>query len=239
MGLLHQAVERFKQRTNSKIVEYIKDPEGNGEAFAIIKFVNGRKGVLLVRDYLIRGTETGLNKKAVEMAIEKNWGLYLYIQRGDYSYEFTNPKMIQKFYKDKIDVFHSQKIFDLVDITLVGVKNIDETRRRTKNTPERFLTNLFVERNLPILFTGDNTTGFRIVNKIPDWKVEGQKKVVEFCGKYWHSKQEIEERKELFKLYGFETLIIWEGEENNVPKLLKKIKRFLVQGKEQKNLEDF
>lgn len=67
-----------------------------------------------------------------------------------------------------------------------------------------------------------------IDGKCPDFiNINGQKKIIELFGEYWHDETEVEPRKEIFANYGYETLIIWckELKENMV---LDKIKHFAI-----------
>lgn len=66
-----------------------------------------------------------------------------------------------------------------------------------------------------------------IGGKCPDFfNVNGQKKLIELFGDYWHRDDIPEERAEFFKPFGFQTLIIWEHELQNKPKLMAKLKQF-------------
>lgn len=69
--------------------------------------------------------------------------------------------------------------------------------------------------------------------KIPDFvNINGQKKVIELFGSYFHNPkyfpntQSPEERINYFKQFGWDTLIIWEGELKDKNKLKEKIRRF-------------
>ena len=74
-------------------------------------------------------------------------------------------------------------------------------------------------------FVGDGK--FFIETKNPDFiNINGQKKVVEVYGDYWHEPEEEQERIKLFAQYGFQTLVIWEHELKDMDKLEKKILRF-------------
>jgi len=63
--------------------------------------------------------------------------------------------------------------------------------------------------------------------KIPDFfNVNGQKKLIELFGDYWHKDDIPEERVDFFKPFGFSTLIVWEHELQNKPKLVNRLKQF-------------
>ena len=102
------------------------------------------------------------------------------------------------------------------------------------NKPERRL-----ENGLTKMFPGEykfvgNGKTF-VGGKCPDFiNVNGQKKIIEMFGDYWHfeghtgrtRKQEENQRVRHFKKYGFRTLIIWEMEFGDISQLKKKLKEF-------------
>lgn len=52
-----------------------------------------------------------------------------------------------------------------------------------------------------------------IAGKCPDFiNVNGQKKIIELFGDYWHKNKDPENRKKTFKPFGYDTLVIWEKE---------------------------
>jgi len=64
--------------------------------------------------------------------------------------------------------------------------------------------------------------------KVPDFiNVNGQKKIIELAGDYWHDKFYPAERKRIFKKFGYDTLIIWTSELSNIEKIELKIKKFM------------
>lgn len=74
-------------------------------------------------------------------------------------------------------------------------------------------------------FVGDGQ--IIIGGKCPDFiNVNGQKKLIELYGDYWHQGENTRTRKRIFKKYGFDTLIIWEKELKNISRLEKKIDNF-------------
>lgn len=129
----------------------------------------------------------------------------------------------------------------------LGHKESEETRlnrvrasakgaRVTPNKPERQL-DIFLQE----LLHGEyiiNVTGETMIlgGKIPDFvNINGQKKVIELFGDWWHSDKKIqltgrgdseESRKEFFKQLGWDTLVIWEHELKNESLLKEKILEF-------------
>lgn len=74
-----------------------------------------------------------------------------------------------------------------------------------------------METILAILFPGEYRFcghGQVIIgNKIPDFiNINGQKKLIEVFGDYWHRGDDPTARIRLFRQYGFETLVVWERE---------------------------
>ena len=100
--------------------------------------------------------------------------------------------------------------------------------------PERRLRN-----DLNKMFPGDNRFvgdgKIWIVGKNPDFmNVNGQKKIIEMFGNWWHSKEktgrtkkeEENQRINHFAKYGYKTLIVWQRELNNIPELKRKLTEF-------------
>lgn len=63
--------------------------------------------------------------------------------------------------------------------------------------------------------------------KCPDFiNVNGQKKIIELFGDYWHRGENPQDRVDLFSPFGFETLVIWERELKNMESVKSKIQDF-------------
>lgn len=87
--------------------------------------------------------------------------------------------------------------------------------------------NDFLRRILPKEYKYVGSGEFILAGKCPDFtNVNGQKKLIELFGDYWHKGDDGEERIELFRQYGYETLIIWEHELKDERKLKDKILSF-------------
>lgn len=68
---------------------------------------------------------------------------------------------------------------------------------------------------------------FILGGKNPDFmNVNGQKKLIELYGDYWHNNDDPQERIDFFKQYGFDTLVIWEHELKDIEVLKKNILKF-------------
>jgi len=93
------------------------------------------------------------------------------------------------------------------------------------NRSERELQSLCEQHNLPFKYVGNGE--FILGGKCPDFvNVNGKKQLIELFGECWHDIFDIARRKEHFRQYGFDTLIIWEEELKDQKKLVKKLKRF-------------
>jgi G:T-mismatch repair DNA endonuclease (very short patch repair protein) len=66
-----------------------------------------------------------------------------------------------------------------------------------------------------------------IGGKCPDFINNGQNKLIEFFGDYWHKNDDAVEKIELFKKFGYDTLIIWESELKNIENVKLKISNFI------------
>jgi hypothetical protein len=100
------------------------------------------------------------------------------------------------------------------------------SRDRRPNKPEIFILNI-LERFFPgqWKYTGDFS--FMVGGKNPDFaNINGQKKLIEHFGTYYHRGQNRQDRTNHFKKYGFNTLIIWEDELKNEAKIIGKIRSF-------------
>jgi hypothetical protein len=85
----------------------------------------------------------------------------------------------------------------------------------------------FLEQILPneYVYVGDGS--FILGGRCPDFlNKNGKKKVIEVFGDYWHRNDNPEERKAIFRKYGFDCLVIWEHELNNMDSLKQKVLEF-------------
>jgi very-short-patch-repair endonuclease len=75
-------------------------------------------------------------------------------------------------------------------------------------------------------FTGDFS--FVINGKNPDFvNCNGQKKVIELFGDYWHRGEDPKDRAAIFAPFGYSTLVIWERELKDMEKVAKRIHKFV------------
>ena len=76
-------------------------------------------------------------------------------------------------------------------------------------------------------FTGDFS--FILNGKSPDFaNCNGQKKLIELYGDYWHRNDDPQDRIDEFAQFGYKTLVIWENELKNIDKVIKRVNKFMV-----------
>jgi hypothetical protein len=74
-------------------------------------------------------------------------------------------------------------------------------------------------------YVGDGQ--FIIDGKCPDFlNINGKKKLIELWGGYWHKGQNPQDRIDIFKPFGFDTLVIWANELNDINGLKSKLLTF-------------
>ena len=97
------------------------------------------------------------------------------------------------------------------------------------NKPEKFFINLLEEHfHGEFGYNGDYRLKTRIDRLIPDFvHLKGKRKVIDILGTHWHTENEFHKRNERYKKYGFDSLILWENELNNVEVLKERIKTFI------------
>ena len=125
----------------------------------------------------------------------------------------------------------------------IYVKKCLSALGRSPNIPEALLIALTPE-NVEYVGNGKwwrtlkvmTVDGLMTKHKNPDFLVKGQKKVIEFNGKYWHKDDYPDEAwQEAWRNIGFECLIIWEEELKDIDSVLTRIGKFI--GQEQWQLE--
>jgi len=102
--------------------------------------------------------------------------------------------------------------------------------KKSKNKPEKKLQKL-LNKIVPneYKYVGD---GEIIIDSFcPDFiNYNNQKKIIELYGDYWHNRKEVikrdKRRLKIYKQYGYQTLIIWENELENINILKEKILKF-------------
>jgi very-short-patch-repair endonuclease len=108
-----------------------------------------------------------------------------------------------------------------------------QSLNKKPNKPEKRVIKLCLRNRLNFSYIGNGQLWFRgehnhIFN--PDFIHKSKKLFIEIFGDYWHNRPDYQERdKERFlsyNKYGYKTLVIWEHELKDMPKVLNKIKEF-------------
>lgn len=107
-------------------------------------------------------------------------------------------------------------------------KVIKEMIKSRKIRPNKLESTLYdiLKRMLPNEYKY-NDGWFILGGKVPDFpNVNGQKKLIEFYGDYWHRNDNPQDRIDYLKQFGYDTLIIWERELKDKVVLVNKILEF-------------
>lgn len=83
--------------------------------------------------------------------------------------------------------------------------------RKKPTSLELILQDLIGELGLPYAYCGNGELIIGCYN--PDFvNTNGQKKLIEVFGDYWHELEDVGRKSEVYAKFGFETLVIWEHE---------------------------
>ena len=105
--------------------------------------------------------------------------------------------------------------------------NLHKSLHLKPNKPEAQL-NKILQKLRPNEYKYVGDFSFILGGKSPDFmNVNGQKKLIELYGDYWHKDDDPQERIDFFKQYGFDTLIVWEKELKDNKNLLVKLGNFI------------
>ena len=102
-----------------------------------------------------------------------------------------------------------------------------ESRHEAPNNLEKRFNKL-LQLICPDEFWYAGNGEFWIGGKCPDFKHVSKKKLIEVFGDYWHKGKDPQERIDFFKMYGYDTLVIWEYEIWDEPEeVAKKVLMFI------------
>lgn len=97
------------------------------------------------------------------------------------------------------------------------LRSLKKSQKTYPNKGEQMLIEFFKENGVNLTFCGDGS--FILDGKLPDFVNYDKKVVVEYNGRFWHSKNEwndayddSEERKEFFESRGYKFYVIWDDE---------------------------
>jgi len=136
--------------------------------------------------------------------------------RKKYSTALSKPEVRRKLSESTTKLWKDPKYSKKVQMGL----------NLSPNKPETIILNLLNEL-FPNewKYTGDFS--FMINGKNPDFtNINGQKKLIEMFGDYWHKGEDPEDRKNIFREFGYKTLVIWEYELKNIDIVKSKILKF-------------
>ena len=124
---------------------------------------------------------------------------------------------------------HHAKIY-LFKTNVEYVKSLIKSLHARPNKPEKILSKLLNKLSKDYKYVGSGS--FIIGGFNPDFiNCNGQKKIIELYGDYWHNTPKAIERNKLriktYRSYGYQTLIIWEHELENLDKVVNKIIKFI------------
>jgi len=101
-----------------------------------------------------------------------------------------------------------------------------EAQNLKPNKPEQALMEL-LNKLFPNEYKYVGDYQFWLGGKNPDFmNINGQKKIIELYGDWWHKGQDPQDRIDHFKQYGFDTSVIWEHELKNELELRKTLIEF-------------
>ena len=110
------------------------------------------------------------------------------------------------------------------------IKKVMEVINKNPNKKEKQLQEI-LNQIFPneYAYNGNFECGFTLMGKIPDFvNVNGQKKVIELYGDYWHRNDNPQDRIDLFEELGYECIVIWEAELEDKEKLITKLLEFQI-----------
>lgn len=140
--------------------------------------------------------------------------------------------ILRKFRSDRIREKNPMSRRDVVDKMLRSLKKSQKT---LPNNGEKMMIEFFKENDIDLTFCGDGS--FILDGKLPDFVNYDKKVVVEYNGRFWHSKNEwndayddSEERKVFFESRGYKFYVIWDDEfEEKKDIILEDLKKLLCE----------
>jgi len=137
----------------------------------------------------------------------------------------NNRHMLGKHLTKKAKELNSEKhkkLWQTSEYVSKQMKARGVTPNKTELWLQDFLNQLYPNE---WKFVGDGQV--IISGKCPDFiNTNGQKKIIELFGDYWHRGENPQDRIDIFKPFGYKTLIIWEKELKDKKNLESKIYKF-------------
>lgn len=133
---------------------------------------------------------------------------------------FKNPSYRENIIKNCQII--TKKLWQNEDYVKKQMKSRGSSPNKSEKELEAILTNLLPNE---YKYVGDGDV--IIHGKCPDFiNINGQKKIIEFYGRYWHPPDDEPNRQFIFSLFGYKTLIVWDNEFNDLEVLREKILEF-------------
>ena len=109
------------------------------------------------------------------------------------------------------------------------IKNNRTSQRQSPTMPEKKMMSILDELYPgEWKFVGDGQV--IIDGKCPDFiNVNGSKKIIEVFGDYWHRGEDPQDRCDIFKPFGYKTLVVWESEFKDVNCVKHRLNGFMVE----------
>jgi len=236
-GCGNQVIEQLHHKYYG-IPDYIRGHNNNRKGVKFSKELN-EKMSLILEPYRFKKGQIGWNvglKMSEKFCLNVSEG-----HKGQISWNkgFTkeNDERILKLSKKligkkrseetkKLKAFQTKELWQDPEYVQKQMK----ARGLTPNKTEIWLENL-LDKTFPgeWKYVGDGEV--IISGKCPDFiNINGQKKIIELFGDYWHKGQDPQDRIDIFSPYGYKTLVIWEKELKDFKSLRKKIFDFVVEG---------
>jgi len=164
-------------------------------------------------------------------------------EKGVYSsidYKNKLKEIHKKIWSNKESSYNSLSRKNKISETMKKLYNDEDYLRKLQkglkmkpNRAEKIIISILDNIDKEFNFCGNFSEW--IGGKNPDFINKKKNKVIELFGEYWHSFDRIgltkveheKERRDHFKKYGYETLIIWEAELRNEEQIKNKIINFL------------
>jgi G:T-mismatch repair DNA endonuclease (very short patch repair protein) len=110
-------------------------------------------------------------------------------------------------------------------------QKILQSLKNLPNKPEKEIIKIIEDNGFPFKYVGNGKVF--IARKNPDFiNYTKTRQIIEMCGVYYHTKEEMDERVKLFAKYGFSTLVIWDSELKDKKAVELRIKEFTAKGEE-------
>ncbi len=127
---------------------------------------------------------------------------------------------------NKQDIKQSKR---MINGGAIKARNGNKKYRITK--PEKIVIEIIINNKINFNYVGDGKVNIGGFN--PDFIDEKQKKIIEVNGKYWHSLEENKlkdiRKYNLYKKLGYQLLVIWDYELNDLKNVTNKIINFSIE----------